>query len=140
MARISGPLLDRMDLHIEVPSLSYSEISSKNENTETSETIRKRVVAARRFAQNRMKDSAYPIYCNSQLDAAGIRKYCVMDKSAEAFLGEAYVTLGLSARGYDRILRVARTIADLEASELILTHHIAEAIRLRTLDREQDVK
>jgi magnesium chelatase family protein len=140
MARISGPLLDRMDLHIEVPSLSYNEISSKNENTETSEVIRARVTEARRFAQERMKDSSYPIYCNAQLDAAGIRKYCVMDNDAEEFLREAYVTLGLSARGYDRILRVARTIADLEASELILTHHIAEAIRLRTLDREQDVK
>ena len=140
MARISGPLLDRMDLHIEVPSLSYSEISSKNDNSETSEVIRARVTEARRFAQNRMKDSRYPIYCNAQLDAAGIRKYCVMDNEAEEFLREAYVTLGLSARGYDRILRVARTIADLEASELILTHHIAEAIRLRALDREQDVK
>ena len=137
MSRISGPLLDRMDLHIEVPSLTYDEITSKNENTETSATVRARVIAARRFAQERMKDSPYPIYCNAQLDAAGIRKYCNPDETASALLSEAYTALGLSARGYDRIMRVARTIADLEASEKILAHHIAEAIRLRTLDREQ---
>lgn len=138
MARISGPLLDRMDLHIEVPSLTYAEISSKNENAETSAVIRERVVAARKFAQNRMKDSPYPIYCNAQLDAAGIRKYCNPDEAASALLSEAYNTLGLSARGYDRIMRVARTIADLDASEKILAQHIAEAIRLRSLDRQQN--
>lgn len=137
MSRISGPLLDRMDLHIEVPSLTYDEITSKNENAETSEVIRARVIAARKFAQERMKDSPYPIYCNAQLDAAGIRKYCNPDEAASALLGEAYTVLGLSARGYDRIMRVARTIADLDASEKILAHHIAEAIRLRALDREQ---
>jgi magnesium chelatase family protein len=126
-----------MDLHIEVPSLTYDEITSKNENTETSATVRARVIAARRFAQERMKDSPYPIYCNAQLDAAGIRKYCNPDETASALLSEAYTALGLSARGYDRIMRVARTIAYLEASEKILAHHIAEAIRLRTLDREQ---
>ena len=136
MSRISGPLLDRIDLHIEVPSLTYDEITSKNENAETSETIRARVIAARKFAQKRMKDSPYPIYCNAQLDASAIRKYCNPDKAASALLSEAYTALGLSARGYDRIMRVARTIADLEASEMILAHHIAEAIRLRTLDRE----
>ena len=137
MSRISGPLLDRMDLHIEVPSLTYDEITSKNENAETSEVIRARVIAARKFAQERMKDSPYPIYCNAQLDAAGIRRYCNPDDAASALLGEAYEVLGLSARGYDRIMRVARTIADLDASEKILAHHIAEAIRLRALDREQ---
>ena len=138
MARISGPLLDRMDMHIEVPSLTYAEISSKSENAETSATIRERVVAARRFAQERMKDSPYPIYCNAQLDAAGIRKYCITDDAASALLSEAYNALGLSARGYDRIMRVARTIADLDASEKILAQHIAEAIRLRSLDRQKD--
>ena len=137
MARLSGPLLDRMDLHVEVPSLTYAEITSKNENAETSATIRERVIAARKFAQERMKDSPYPIYCNAQLDAAGIRKYCNPDETASALLSEAYNTLGLSARGYDRIMRVARTIADLDASEKILAQHIAEAIRLRTLDRER---
>ena len=136
MSRISGPLLDRIDLHIEVPSLTYDEITSKNENAETSATIRARVIAARKFARARMKDSPYPIYCNAQLDAAGIRKYCNPDEAASSLLSEAYTALGLSARGYDRIMRVARTIADLEASEMIRAHHIAEAIRLRTLDRE----
>ena len=135
MSRISGPLLDRMDIQIEVPSLSYEEIASKIP-AESSAEVRKRVIAAREFARERMKDSPYPIYCNAQLDAAGIRKYCNIDEGASALLSEAYRSLGLSARGYDRIMRVARTIADLAKSEKIMANHIAEAIRFRALDKK----
>ena len=135
MSRISGPLLDRMDIQIEVPSLSYEEIASRIP-AESSAEVRKRVIAAREFARERMKDSPYPIYCNAQLDAAGIRKYCNIDEGASALLSEAYRSLGLSARGYDRIMRVARTIADLAKSEKIMANHIAEAIRFRALDKK----
>ena len=135
MSRISGPLLDRMDIQIEVPSLSYEEIASRIPS-ESSAEVRKRVIAAREFARERMKDSPYPIYCNAQLDAAGIRKYCNIDEGASALLSEAYRSLGLSARGYDRIMRVARTIADLSQSEKIMANHIAEAIRFRALDKK----
>jgi len=136
MSRISGPLLDRMDIQIEMPSLTYDEISSRTPPAEGSAVIRERVIAARAFAAERMKGDERAIYCNAQLDAAGIRKYCNPDKAATELLGEAYERLGLSARGYDRIMRVARTIADLAASETIRMEHIAEAIRLRALDRK----
>ena len=136
MSRISGPLLDRMDIQIEMPSLTYDEISSKAPPAENSAAIRKRVVAARAFAAERMKGDERAVYCNAQLDAAGIRKYCNPDEAASKLLADAYDRLGLSARGYDRIMRVARTIADLAASETIRMEHIAEAIRLRALDRK----
>ncbi|MBQ9080359.1 MAG: YifB family Mg chelatase-like AAA ATPase [Clostridia bacterium] len=132
ISRISGPLLDRMDIQIEMPSLSYDEISSAAP-AESSASIRERVVAAREFAAKR---TGGRIFCNAQLDAAGIREFCVTDADASAILRSAYDTLGLSARGYDRTLRVARTIADLDASELIRAPHIAEAIQLRSLDRK----
>ena len=93
------------------------------------------LVAARAFSRNRMGDDT-KIFCNAQLDAAGIHKYCTLDAAASALLKAAYERLGLSARGYDRILRVARTIADLDSSELIGSKHIAEAIQLRSLDRK----
>jgi len=90
----------------------------------------------RAFAAERMKGDERAIYCNAQLDAAGIRKYCNPDKAATELLGEAYERLGLSARGYDRIMRVARTIADMDASETIKANHIAEAIQYRSLDKK----
>jgi magnesium chelatase family protein len=134
ISRISGPLIDRMDIQIEMPSLSYDEISTPAAAPETSAVIRARVVAARAFAKERMGDGA--IFCNAQLTPAGIHKYCTPDKSAAALLRSAYDALGLSARGYDRILRVARTIADLDKSEEIRDVHIAEAVQLRSLDRK----
>ena len=97
--------------------------------------IRERVTRARAFARARMGEES-GIYCNAQLDAAGIHRYCEMDESASALLKAAYERMGLSARGYDRILRVARTIADLDESERIGANHIAEAIQLRSLDRK----
>lgn len=149
ISRISGPMLDRIDIQIELPSLSYEELTDKNGTAaaETSETVRARVCAARAFAVARMKKkrgSDKPIkdgrgktvYCNAQLGAAGIAEFCTITEGAELLLKNAYEALGLSARGYSRILRVARTIADLAESELIREEHIAEAIQLRNLDRK----
>ena len=145
MSRISGPLLDRIDIQVELPSLSYEEISSQNESAERSPSIRERVVKARRFALDRIaKDSpagdGQNVFCNSQMDSAMIRKYCRLDDNASALLKNAFETMGLSARGYDRILRVARTIADLDESETITAVHVAEAIQYRKLDKKYDFK
>ena len=135
ISRISGPMLDRMDIQIELPSLSYDEISAPDPKADASATIRERVTAARKFARERMGADS-PVFCNAQLDARGIQRYCTLDADASALLAAAYDRMGLSARGYDRILRVARTIADLDASELIRAPHVAEAIQLRSLDRK----
>lgn len=135
ISRISGPLLDRIDIEVELPSISFEELSTKDPDAETSATIRARVVKARAFARARMKNEK-SIFCNAQLDAAAIRKYCVIDKTAESLLQSAYDRMGLSARGYDRVMRVARTIADLDGSEIIGAAHIAEAIQLRSLDKK----
>lgn len=138
ISRISGPLLDRMDIQIEVPSISYEELSSSKIPSETSAEVRARVIAARRFAAERLKKAGETksIFCNAQMGAAEIRKYCVMDDEAMSILEKAYTVLGLSARGYDRVMRLARTIADLAGSEIIRSNHIAEAVRFRTLDRK----
>ena len=134
ISRISGPMLDRIDIQIELPSLSYEELADKKGTEERSETIRERVKKAREFAAERMKDSG--IYCNAQLGSAAIRKYCVTDSAAEGLIRAAYDRMGMSARGYDRIMRVARTIADLDGSEMIGAKHIAEAIQYRSLDKK----
>lgn len=139
ISRISGPMLDRIDIQIEMPALSYDEISAPNTAAESSETIRRRVTAARQFAQERMRRCAperTPVHCNAQLDAAGIHAFCQPDEGAAELLKAAYDRMGLSARGYDRILRVARTIADLAQSDMIEATHVAEAIQLRSLDRK----
>ena len=146
MSRISGPMLDRIDIQIELPSVSYDELSAKEDpaTVEHSSDVRARVCAAREFAATRMaevdegngEDSAARPFCNAQLDPAAIRRYCVMSDEASSLLRAAFDSLGLSARGHDRILRVARTIADLAESPLIEAPHIAEAIQLRSLDRK----
>ncbi len=135
ISRISGPMLDRIDIQIELPSLSYGELASKDGSEETSATVRQRVTEARRFARERMSDCE-GFYCNAQMSSADIRKYCHTDDSAESLIQAAYDKMGMSARGYDRIMRVARTIADLEGSSLILAKHIAEAIQYRSLDKK----
>ena len=148
MSRISGPMLDRIDIQIELPSVSYDELTAKDSPAvERSADIRKRVCEARVFAKERMaetdRENSYehspaekPLHCNAQLDPASIRRYCVMTEEASDLLRAAFESLGLSARGHDRILRVARTIADLAKSKVIGAEHIAEAIQLRSLDRK----
>ncbi len=135
LSKISGPLLDRIDIQIEVPSLTYEEISDPTP-AERSEKIRERVNGAREFAQRRYKNSDHTIKSNGSLNAADVRKYCTVDEDGRSLMKSAFSSLGLSARGHDRLLRVARTIADLEESETIKAQHIAEAIQLRSLDRK----
>ena len=135
LAKISGPLLDRIDIQVELPALDFSELSSKDV-AESSETVRERVIAARGFARRRYAAAAPEIRCNAQLTSRQIRKWCETDAVGETILKGAFDSMGMSARGYDRILRVARTIADLDGSEKIQPSHIAEAVQLRSLDRK----
>ena len=134
ISRISGPMLDRIDIQIELPSLTYTELADNSVTSESSADVRERVMAAREFAKKRMAGDSY--LNNASLDSAGIRKYCQADEDAMEMLHAAYDSMGLSARGYDRIMRVARTIADLDASERIEAKHIAEAIQYRSLDKK----
>ena len=130
-------MLDRIDIQIELPSLSYDELSAESAPSERSEVIRERVTRARRFALERMSDAGERrVWSNAQLDSASIRKYCVTDAAAGAILKAAYERMGMSARGYDRVMRVARTIADMDASDIIRSNHIAEAIQYRSLDKK----
>ncbi|MBE6580223.1 MAG: ATP-binding protein [Ruminococcaceae bacterium] len=134
ISRISGPLLDRIDIEVELPSLPFEEISA-TAPAESSAAVRARVIRARAFAAARLQGER-DIYCNAQLDAAAIRKYCVTDEAARTLLARAYDRMGLSARGYDRVMRVARTIADLDESDVIRAPHVAEAIQMRSLDKK----
>ncbi len=139
-AKVSGPLLDRIDIHIEVPSLRYEEISSKKIG-ESSETIRARVDKARKIQIERFKDLKRKkrIYCNAQMETRDIKEFCTIDEESNRLLRVAMEKFGLSARAYDKILKIARTIADLEGSESIKPYHIAEAVQYRTLDRNIDL-
>ena len=132
--RISGPLLDRIDLQIEIVPVPFEEIS-KTTPGESSAAIRERVIAARRIQEKRFRNEE-GIYCNAQMTPKLIAKYAILDETSLAMLKTAMSRLNLSARAYDRILKVARTIADLENSENIQPQHIAEAIGYRNLDRE----
>lgn len=132
--RISGPLLDRIDLHIDVPRVQYQEIAEQS-MSESSAEIRKRVVAARNIQLQRFAGAG--ISCNAEMERKHIVAYCKMTDIAEQILEEAFKVLGLSARGYDRILKVARTIADLSGEDMIDMDHIAEAIQYRRLDRNE---
>ena len=135
MSKISGPLLDRIDIQVEVSSLSYEELSSAAPG-ESSAVVRERVETARNFARKRYQKAGVPVGSNAALSPGGVRAFCALDEEGDAILRSAYEGLGLSARGHDRILRVARTIADLEGSEQIGALHVAEAIQLRSLDRK----
>lgn len=143
ISKISGPLLDRIDIQIEVSSLSYSEISSDERAEEPSSEIRKRVNRARQIAFERFKgeltDNGTPICCNAQMEPRHIRKFCKLDEACSRLMERAYDKLGLSARGHDRILRLARTIADLAGTQEIEPRHLAEAIQLRTLDKNMGI-
>ena len=134
MNKISGPLLDRIDIQIEITPLSFNDLS-RTEPGEHSSVIRERVIAARKIQEERYRD--YPgIHCNAQMTSALMRQYATPAPEDMSMLREIINRLQLSARAYDRILRLARTIADLEASPTIQTHHLAEAVSYRNLDRE----
>lgn len=132
-SRISGPILDRIDLHIEVPAVKYEDLRS-TEPAESSEAIRERVVAARKHQLERFDGDG--IYSNALMRPKHIKKYCKLDDAGENLLAGAVRQLGLSARAYHRILKVARTIADLDHQESIAPHHLLEAIQYRSLDRK----
>ena len=137
LERVSGPLLDRIDIEIELPSVSYNEISGKTAPGEPSAEIRKRVNASRAFTDERLKRGGdKPGVLNARMSTELLRKYCTPTKEGTELMREAFETLGLSARGHDRVLRVARTIADLDGMDEINADHIAEAIMYRTLDRK----
>jgi len=132
LGKISGPLLDRIDLHIEVPALKWKELSH-DEPGEASLVIRDRICKAREIQQKRFEGEG--IHCNSHMTTPHLRKYCPLDEPAQALLRAAMEKFGLSARAYDRILKVARTIADLDGEEAIKPSYVAEAIQYRNLDR-----
>ena len=133
IGKISGPLLDRIDIHIEVEAVDYKSLES-NEKGESSEEIRNRVNKARKIGYERYKENG--IYSNSQLTPDLIEKHCKLGEKEKKILEDAFNKLGFSARAYARILKVARTIADLDESENIELKHISEAIRYRNLDRK----
>ncbi len=130
--RVSGPLIDRLDIHINVPPVDFENLSGTSK-AESSSEIKKRVEKAREIQHKRFEGTK--ITCNAKMDAASTRKYCRMTESALMILKTAFERLSLSARAYDKVLRIARTIADLENSEIIETHHITEAIQYRSFDR-----
>src|SRR5438128_9286088 len=134
LGRVSGPLLDRIDLHIEVPPVKFREITSERTG-EMSAQIRERVVAARRRQQERFKDKP-KITCNACMGSRELKSYCALTEPIMELLKFAMSDLNLSARAYDRILKVARTIADLAGSESISSDHVSEAIQYRSLDRQ----
>ncbi len=134
MAKISGPLLDRIDIQIEVPAVDFKDLASKRKG-ESSEEIRKRVVAAREIQRKRFLNHPH-LHSNADMGSREVREFCRLDETGAALLKTAMKSFGLSARAYDRILKVSRTIADLENSENILPAHVSEAIQYRSLDRE----
>lgn len=134
MAKISGPLLDRIDIHIDVPAVKVADLAQKKPG-EQSASIRERVIGAREIQLRRFSVKHKQIFSNSGMQSKEIREYCKIDSSGEDLLKMAMTKLGLSARAYDRILKVARTVADLGRSEEIRTEHLSEAIQYRSLDR-----
>ena len=132
ISKISGPLLDRIDIHIDMPAVKYRELRG-DAGGDTSDQIRTRVMTARRRQLERYQGEK--IYCNAQMSSRQIGKYCNISSECERLLENAMTRLGLSARAYDRILKVSRTIADLEGSEDITSPHVAEAVGYRSLDR-----
>ena len=131
--KISGPLLDRIDLHVEVVPISYNELTNESQH-EGSFEIRNRVIATRLIQEKRFSEES-GVHCNAQMTTKNLNEFCKINVAGSAILKRAMDNLGLSARAYDRILKVARTIADLESSEMIEAAHLAEAIQYRSLDR-----
>jgi magnesium chelatase family protein len=133
VSKISGPLIDRIDIHIEVPAVKYKELRS-NGVTEDSSAVRERVLRARE-CQSRRYAGERKVFSNAQMPPKLIRKFCAITDDGEKMLENAVARMGLSARAHDRILKVARTIADLDGSQNVETRHLGEAIQYRTLDR-----
>ena len=133
LSKISGPLLDRIDLHLEVPALHSTEMLSNTSHGETSSQIRERTTRARKIQQERFRDTG--IYANAHMNHRQIKQYCALDEECKKLLKMAIDELGLSARGYDKILKISRTIADLAGEETLRSEHLAEAIQYRSLDR-----
>ena len=133
LARVSGPLLDRMDIHIEVSAVNYDQISTALPS-ESSADIKKRVNAARDIQKERFQGTG--VTCNAKMTPAMTRQYCILTDQAQILLRQVFDKLGLSARAYDKILRLSRTIADLDHSALIESAHLAEAVQYRSLDRK----
>lgn len=137
MAKISGPLLDRIDIHIDCPAIKYKELSSEGHG-ETSSAIRERVKKARQIQLKRfesLRKKGQPVYCNADMESRAIREFCTIDARSQELMKLAITKLGLSARAYDRILKVARTIADCANAPAIRAEHVSEAIQYRSLDR-----
>ncbi|MCW3074048.1 MAG: YifB family Mg chelatase-like ATPase [Flaviaesturariibacter sp.] len=132
--KISGPLLDRIDLHVEVTPVPFSELSTDKQQ-EPSSSIRERVMKAREMQAERYKEMP-GIYCNAQMSSKQLKEICVLPTAGQNLIKVAMEKLNLSARAYDRILKVSRTVADLSQSEAIKVEHLAEAIQYRSLDRE----
>jgi magnesium chelatase family protein len=132
--KISGPLLDRIDIHVEVTPVSYSELAAER-TSEKSYSVRERVIKAREVQSKRYQYTE-GVHCNAQIGSKQLREVCKIDEAGNQLLKTAMERLGLSARAYDRILKVARTIADLDSSQNIETAHLAEAIQYRSLDRD----
>jgi magnesium chelatase family protein len=130
--RISGPLLDRIDLHVEVTPLPIKDLSMERQG-EKSENIRERVIKARQIQEKRFTETQ-GVYCNAQMATKELREHCRIDAASQTLLNKAMERLGLSARAYDRILKVARTVADLSESNEIKMEHLAEAIQFRSID------
>ena len=134
VGKISGPLMDRIDIHIDVPAVKFNELRGKNvEECDSSATIRERVIRARELQIGRLGGDG--IYSNSAMSPKQIRRYCELDETSEQLLEKAMLRQGLSARAHDRILKVSRTIADLDGKQHIEPGHISEAINYRSLDR-----
>ncbi len=136
LSKISGPMLDRIDIHVELPRVTFDDLRADKPDGQPSSVIRERVNRAREIAIRRYEDAGINIKCNSQIPTAKIRQFCRMELEAEQLLHDVFQKLSMSARGYDRIVKVARTIADLDGSENIKMKHMAEAVRYRSLDRK----
>tara|TARA_Y100001954_G_scaffold239514_1_gene314983 strand:- start:12949 stop:13632 length:684 start_codon:yes stop_codon:yes gene_type:complete len=132
-SRISGPMLDRIDLQVEVPAVPYEDLKKARGDIDSA-TMRQRIIDARAIQEERYADM--PILTNAELEGAALEKYCSIGEEEHGFLKQAVQTLGLSARAYTRILRISRTIADLEGAPAIETGHLAEAINYRSMDRQ----
>ncbi len=134
LAKISGPLLDRIDIHLEAPRLNYNQLSTRR-NGEYSSVIKKRVAITRDLQKNRFKKHKAIPRCNAGMSSKHLEKFCTLSSEAEELLKTAILELGISARAYDKILKISRTIADMDNAEIIESHHLSEAVGYRCLDR-----